>query len=79
MDNLEFLYITFFLIIGSFIGGFILSWIVKDYIEAFIDNASYAKAITHPEMLDEDGNVIQDELIYLHFTDDDAMMDDEDD
>jgi hypothetical protein len=29
-------------------------------------------------MLDEDGNVLRDELIYLHFSDEDAMMEDED-
>jgi hypothetical protein len=78
MDSLQFLYLSFFITIGSFIVGFILSWIVKDYLEDFIDNAAYAKAVTHPEMLDEDGRVLQDELLYLHITDDDAMMDEED-
>jgi hypothetical protein len=29
-------------------------------------------------MLDGDGRVLQDELLYLHITDDDAMMDEED-
>jgi hypothetical protein len=78
MDSLQFLYLSFFITIGSFIVGFILSWIVKDYLEDFIDNAAYAKAVTHPEMLDGDGRVLQDELLYLHITDDDAMMDEED-
>jgi len=78
MESLQFLYLSFFITIGSFIGGFILSWIVKDHVEAFIDNAAYAKSIVHPEMLDEDGHVIQDELIYLHFSDEDAMIDEED-
>jgi hypothetical protein len=78
MDSLQFLYLSFFITIGSFIIGFILSWVVKDYLEDFIDNAAYAKAVTHPEMLDEDGRVLQDELLYLHITDDDAMMDEED-
>lgn len=78
MEHLEFLYLSFFITIGSFIGGFILSWMAKDYVEAYIDNAAYAKAITHPEMIDENGNVIQEELIYLHFADEDAMMDEED-
>jgi hypothetical protein len=78
MDHIEFLYLSFFVTIAAFIGGFVLSWIIKDYIEAFIDNAAYSKSIIHPEMLDEDGNVLRDELIYLHFSEDDAMLDDED-
>ena len=78
MVSTEFLYLSFFMTIGAFIGGFILSWIIKDHVEAFVDNAAYSKAITHPEMLDEDGNVLRDELIYLHFSDEDAMMEDED-
>jgi hypothetical protein len=79
MSSIEFLYLSFFMTVGTFIGGFILSWITKDYVEAFIDNASYAKSIVHPEMLDDDGSVLRDELIYLHFSDEDAMMDEEDD
>jgi hypothetical protein len=42
------------------------------------ENASYAKSITHPEMLDEDGHVLRDDLIYLTFGDEDDMIDDED-
>lgn len=79
MSNLEFIYVSFFMTLLSFVGGAVLSWIVKDYVEDFIDNASYAKAVTHPEMLDEDGHVLRDELIYLHITDEDDMMDEEDD
>jgi hypothetical protein len=71
--------IYFFVIVGAFILGFVASWIAKDYVDAFIDNAAYAKAITHPEMIDEDGNVNQEQLLYLRFTDDDGMIDDEDD
>jgi hypothetical protein len=71
--------IYFFVILGAFILGTVVSWIAKDYVDAFIDNAAYSKAITHPEMLDEDGKVNQEQLLYLHFTDDDGMIDDEDD
>lgn len=72
------MYLSFFITIGSFIIGFLSSWVIKDYIEDFIDNAAYAKAVTHPEMVDDDGNVLRDELLYLHFSDDDAMIDEED-
>jgi hypothetical protein len=68
-----------FAIFGAFILGGVISWIAKEYVDAYIDNAHYAKSITHPEMLNEDGTVNQEELIYLRFTDDDATLDDEDD
>lgn len=71
--------IYFFVLLGAFVLGTVVSWIAKDYVDAFIDNAAYSKAITHPEMLDEDGNVNQEQLLYLRFTDDDGMIDDEDD
>jgi len=79
MSSIEFIYVSFFMTLLSFVGGAVLSWIAKDYIEDFIDNASYAKAVTHPEMLDEDGNVLRDELIYLHIPQEDDMMEEEDD
>lgn len=52
-------------VIGAFILGITVSWLAKGYVEDFIENAAYAKAVTHPEMLDEDGNILHDELIYL--------------
>lgn len=57
--------LTVLMIIGAaFLGGTI-SWIAKGYVEDFIENAAYAKSVTHPEMLDENGNIIHDELIYI--------------
>ena len=66
-------------IIGAFLIGGLVSWTAKEYVDAFIDNAAYAKSIVHPEMLDEDGNVDQSELLYLRFTDNDDSLDAEDD
>ena len=63
----------------SFVLGAVVAFIAKGYIDAYIDNAAYAKSITHPEMLDEDGNVDQSELLYLRLVDDDATIDDNDD
>ena len=68
--------------IGAFILGITVSWLAKGYVEDFIENAAYAKAVTHPEMLDEDGNILHDELIYVrpdiqYWTDDDTWDDDE--
>tara|TARA_B100002019_G_scaffold283148_1_gene289237 strand:- start:3165 stop:3398 length:234 start_codon:yes stop_codon:yes gene_type:complete len=52
-------------VIGAFILGISVSWLAKGYVEDFIENAAYAKSVTHPEMFDADGNMIQDELIFL--------------
>ena len=66
------------MVIGAFLLGIVISWLAKGYVEDYIENAAYAKSVTHPEMLDEDGNIIHDELIYLrketHFE-----LDDDDD
>lgn len=51
--------------IGAFILGITVSWLAKGYVEDFIENAAYAKSVTHPEMLDENGNILHDELIYI--------------
>ena len=51
--------------LGAFILGITVSWLAKGYVEDYIETAAYAKSVTHPEMLDEDGNVIHDELIYI--------------
>lgn len=69
--------------IGAFILGITVSWLAKGYVEDFIENAAYAKAVTHPEMLDENGNILHDELIYIRpdssFWELDDEYDDEDD
>ena len=52
-------------VIGAFILGVTVSWLAKGYVEDYIENAAYSKSITHPEMLDENGNLIHDELIYI--------------
>ena len=65
--------------IGAFILGITVSWLAKGYVEDFIENAAYAKSVSHPEMLDENGDIVHDELLYLRdmivYEDDD---DDED-
>ena len=51
--------------IGAFLLGITISWLAKGYVEDFIENAAYAKSVTHPEMFDEDGDMIHDDLIYI--------------
>tara|TARA_B100000003_G_scaffold205311_1_gene218726 strand:+ start:1199 stop:1429 length:231 start_codon:yes stop_codon:yes gene_type:complete len=59
-----------FLAIGGVVG-----WIYKETVDASI----YAKSggITHPEMLDQDGYLINEELYSVRFID--SELDDEDD
>jgi len=65
-------------VIGAFILGALFTWSVKDHIDAFIENAAYAKAITHPEMLDENGNILTDDVLYIRQTQDDYEDQDDD-
>ena len=53
--------------IGAFLLGITISWLAKGYVEDYIENAAYAKSVTHPEMLDEDGQIVHDDLIYLRY------------
>ena len=61
--------------IGAFLLGITISWLAKCYVEDFIENAAYAKSVSHPEMLDEDGQIVHDELLYLR----DMIVEDDDD
>ena len=60
--------------IGAFLLGITISWLAKGYVEDYIENAAYAKSVTHPEMLDDDGQVVQDDLLYLR----DMIVEDDD-
>ena len=51
--------------IGAFLLGITISWLAKGYVEDYIENAAYAKSVTHPEMFDEEGNMTHDELLYV--------------
>ena len=66
--------------IGAFFIGITTAWLAKGYVEDYIENAAYAKSVTHPEMLDEDGNIMHDELLYVRPTSPlDLEEEDEDD
>jgi len=60
--------------IGAFLLGITIAWQAKGYVEDYIENAAYAKSVTHPEMLDEDGQIVHDDLIYLR----DMIVEDDD-
>ena len=60
--------------IGAFLLGNTISRLAKGYVEDYIENAAYAKSVSHPEMLDDDGQVVQDDLLYLR----DMIVEDDD-
>ena len=78
MANASFLYLAFFLTLGSFLLGFLASWNLKHVFDIWLDRADYAKVVMHPEMY-EDGELTNEPLIYLHIDEEDDMMYDEDD
>ena len=77
MADLSFLYIAFFLTIGSFLLGFVTSWNLKSVFDQWKERAEYAAVVMHPEMMGEDGMADPADLLYLRITDEDDMIDDE--
>jgi hypothetical protein len=72
-------YILFFTgigIIGSFVIGFILGWFGNDIVNAFLNKTTIQPL--HPEMFDENGNLIPDEIVAVRFENTDDYEDDED-
>ena len=79
MDDVAFYYIAFFLTVGSFFLGFVVSWNLKAIFDEWKERAEYAAMVMHPEMYDENGSLISpEELMYLRITDDDDTIDDDD-
>jgi hypothetical protein len=79
MADLTFLYLAFFLTIGSFLIGFMASWNLKDVFDQWKERAEYAAVVMHPEMQMDGEFVDPSELLYLRIADEDDMIDDEDD
>jgi len=72
-------YILFFSgigIIGSFLIGGIIGWFLNELTYAFLNKSKNANI--HPEMFDQNGNVIPDEILAVRFENDyDEIEDDE--
>jgi|TARA_A100001234_G_scaffold157850_1_gene139325 hypothetical protein len=79
MSEITFLYIAFFLTIGAFLLGFMASWNLKGTFDEWKERAEYAAVVMHPEMMHDGEAVDPSELLYLRLTDDDDILDDEDD
>ena len=80
MDQISFYYLAFFLTIGSFLLGFVVSWNLMHVFDTWEEKADYAAEVIHPEMYDADGELASpDEILYLRFTDVSDTIDDEED
>ena len=64
-----------FLIVGSLLVGSMLGWVLREYMMYHHDRPSI-NAPTHPEMYDENGNIIPDSVIAFRF---DPTLDEDDD
>ena len=78
MTDISFIYIAFFLTIGSFLLGFVVSWNIKDVFDAWKERAEYAALVMHPEMYEDGHPVDPSELIYLRIHDEDDTVYDDD-
>jgi hypothetical protein len=73
-------YIIFFCgigIIGSFFIGFMVGWFGNDMAYAFLDKAKQVPL--HPEMFDQNGNILPDEILAVRFENDYDSDEDYDD
>tara|TARA_X000001036_G_C20004269_1_gene531697 strand:- start:94 stop:312 length:219 start_codon:yes stop_codon:yes gene_type:complete len=59
---------TLFLLVGTLLG-----WLVKDYLD------QTRMPFIHPEMFDENGNIIPDEILSVRFENDFISEDEEND
>jgi hypothetical protein len=65
-------------IIGFFIVGFFVGWFTNDIVAAFLNRQRQVIPL-HPEMFDENGNIIPDEILSLRFENNEEDDDDRDD
>ena len=73
-------YIVFFsafAIIATFVIGFFAGWIVNNVVGQFLNRPTPFTA--HPEMFDENGQLIPDEIVALRFENDNDTSEEEDD
>jgi len=73
-------YILFFCgagIIGSFFIGLMVGWVGNDLVYAFLNKAK--QPVMHPEMFDQNGNMLPDEILAVRFENDYEPDEDYDD
>tara|TARA_A200000159_G_C7266525_1_gene315338 strand:+ start:103 stop:345 length:243 start_codon:yes stop_codon:yes gene_type:complete len=77
MADPAFLYIVTVLTVGAFLIGFAISWQLKDVYDNWMHRKDYTQAVLHPELYDNEGNLSDEEMIYLRFPEEDDILYDE--
>lgn len=65
METNVILFFSFFTIVGAFLLGLLFGWFANEYAGNFTNGGFQL----HPEMYDEDGNLINEQLIAFRFED----------
>ena len=76
MPSAEFLFFSGTSIILSLILGVLIGWVANDFLYNFMHTKSNLPE--HPEMYDDNGMVVNEELLTVRFLDEDEVYDDED-
>ena len=76
MPSAEFLFFSGTSIILSLILGVLIGWVANDFLYDFMHTKSNLPE--HPEMYDDNGMVVNEELLTVRFLDEDEVYDDED-
>jgi hypothetical protein len=79
MDSSLTLLLTSFMVLGSLVLGTTIGWIANDVFAIYLQ-AQQPQVQMHPEMYDDDGIMIREELYSVRFTaaDEEEYYDDED-
>lgn len=70
MNNTLIIYFSTLISIGGLLIGFLFGWFANAYVDSYFESRSQVSLTPHPEMLDEDGNMIPFQtakLISVHF------------
>jgi len=70
MNTTIIIYFTTLISIGGLLIGFLFGWFASEYVDTYLENKTQTTLTPHPEMLDEDGNMIPFQtakLISVHF------------
>ena len=65
-----------FLVMGALIVGCMLGWVLREYMMYHHDRHGHTQDL-HPEMYDENGNILPDSLIAFRFENSDDDYEDE--
>lgn len=76
MTEVTTLFFSFIICLMGVALGFIFGWIANGYFIAFFE--SKVQGPIHPEMLDNDGFIVNEELLAVRFLDEDNFDEDDD-